>query len=329
MSDFCFSTELTRLFASDCFRDATADELKVLLAIVSENRKITDADRISELSGVSRARVLSAVTLWREAGVISELDAFAEIADEYSGAKCGRDGSLTVARDIRDEGLMELIEECAATMKRPTLSAEEVKEIHSLYAEKSLSAEYIVTLAAYLQSKQKNGDPLPIRKLIREGERLAGRGIETLEELELYLEKQSKTSSEEWEFRRLIGIYKRNLSEEELKFVGRWWGEFGFSSAIVGEAFNMATKQTNDAVSLPYMDKILEAWHTAGCTTVEECKRASESYRSELRSKNEEENKSPKNKKESTREVPKYSNFNSEDALMNALLRSYGDKDGK
>ena len=195
--------------------------------------------------------------------------------------------------------------------------------------DKSLSAEYIVTLTAYLQSKQKNGTSLTVRKLVREGEKLKERGIETLEELEIYLEKLSKTSSDEWEFRRLIGIYKRNLSADELRFVERWWREFGFSSAIVGEAFNIATKQTNDAVSLPYMDTVLEAWHKLGCKTVEDCKRASEEYREELRSKKDESEKGSRKKKDDTREVPKYSNFNSEDALMNALFRSYGDKDDK
>ena len=329
MSDFCFSTELSRLFSSECFREATTDELRVLLALISENRKITDADAISTLSGVSRARVLSAITLFREAGVIRELDAFAEIADEYSNNEKPRDSAVRVARDIRDEGLAELIEECAKTMKRASLSAEEVKAIHSLYADKALSAEYIVTLAAYLEAKQKNGEPLPVRKLVREGEKLASRGVETLEELELYLDRQSKTSSEEWEFRRLVGIYKRNLSSDELRFVKRWWGEFGFSAAIVGEAFNIATKNTNDAVSLPYMDTVLEAWHRLGCTTVEECREASEKYREELRERKTESTKPARKKADAAAEVPKYSTFNSEDALMNALLRSYGDKDDK
>ncbi len=324
MSDFCFSTELSRLFSSDSFRDATKEELRVLLAVLSLDRRITSVEELSELSGASRTRVLSSLTLWREAGVIRELDAYAELADEYS-RPTPEDGSQRVAKDIRDEGLGELIEECAKTMKRASFSAEEIKEIHRLYMEKSLTAEYIVTLAAYLQSKQKNGESLTPRKLAKEGERLVDKGVETLEELELYLDRRSKMTSDEWEFRRLIGIYKRNLSDIEQEYVKRWWGEFGFSSAIIGEAYSLATKETNDAVSLPYMNTVLESWHRAGCKTVEECIAKSERHRAELHSKDGRGDAKPRARKESTAEVPKYSNFDSEDALMNALIRSYGE----
>ena len=314
------------LFSTECFHDATKDELKVLLALLSENRKITNEERLSELSGVSRARVLSALTLWREAGVITELDAYAELSDEYSRPKA-KDSAITVARDIRDEGLGELIEECAKTMKRTSLSAEEIKEIHGLYMDKSLTAEYIVTLAAYLQSTQKNGERLTARKLAKEGENLVAKGIETLEELELYLDRKSKITKDEWEFRRLIGIYKRNLSDAEHEYVKRWWGEFGFSSAIVGEAYNRATKESNDAVSLSYMNTILENWHNAGCKTVAECIKESERHITESWDKGTKGEGRPGTRKEKNADVPKYSNFNSEDALMSALIRSYGQKD--
>ena len=326
MSDLCFSAKLEGLFVSDCFRDATADELKVLLAVLALERRITGVDELSSLSGVSRARVLSAITLWREAGVIRELDAFAELTDEYSKPKA-EDTAKTVAMDIRDEGLRELIEECAKTMRREAFSAQEIKAIHSLYMEKSLSAEYIVTLAAYLMAKQKNGE-LTVRKLAKEGEKLADKGIETLEELEIYFDRNIKVTSEEWEFRRLVGIYKRNLSDTEQEYVRRWWREFGFSSAIIGEAFNLATRDTSNAVSLPYMNAILDSWHKAGCKTVSDCIKESECHRDELRDKKPEKNSKPRAKKEKTADIPKYSTFNVEDALQKALERSYGKKDG-
>ena len=65
-------------------------------------------------------------------------------------------------------------------------------------------------------------------------------------------------------------------------------------------------------------------WHDAECKTLEEC-RARVNMRKQEKSKKANKS-SQKSQKTVEAEVPKYADFNSEDALLRALERSYGDE---
>ena len=83
-------------------------------------------------------------------------------------------------------------------------------------------------------------------------------------------------SGAEWEFKRLLGIYNRNLSKRERELINKWYYDFGFSDEIIGEAYDIMTMKDPSKISLPYMDKVLSHWNAEGCRTLDECKRLSE-----------------------------------------------------
>ena len=124
--------------------------------------------------------------------------------------------------------------------------------------------------------------------------------------------------------RRLFGIYGRTLTKSEREHFARWMHEYCYSAAIIGEAYDVTVAAIN-RISLPYINTILTEWHEAGCKTVEEC-RARINLRKHDKAKNAN-NNSQKTKKTATAETPRYADFNSEDALLRALERSYGDAD--
>ena len=121
--------------------------------------------------------------------------------------------------------------------------------------------------------------------------------------------------------RELLGIRGRALTKTERDFFKKWMHEFGYSKDIIGEAYDITVSATGDR-SLPYMDSILTGWHDADCKTLEECRTKAEMHKYEGKKKAN--NSSQKSKKTVEADIPKYSNFNSEDALMRALERSYG-----
>ena len=311
--------------ALDCFREASKDELKILIAIAASGGETVSAEALSKELGLSLARVKACITLFMESGVLTECDdgLLAEVEYEFEPDKkeCGKaESSLAVARSIRENDLYELNTEMELIFEK-TLETREIERITSLYTKKGLSPEYILTLAAYLKDKRQ---VLSVESIVREANKLISLEIDTLEELETYIQKKNEEIAGEMEMRRLFGIYGRTLTKTEREHFQRWMHEYGYSSTIIGEAYDVTVAAINK-MSLSYINSILTEWHTSGCKTLEECRTKINTRKHDnLKNAN---NSVQKTKKSTTAEVPKYADFNSEDALLRALERSYGDKE--
>lgn len=323
MTDGTFKVNLAGICELDCFRDATAIELKVLLAIASDTS--STVSELSERLGISVARVKACITLFEESGVLTkESDGLlAEVEYEFDPAKNEKDNndsSLEVARSIREYDLYELNCEMERIFEK-TLEAREIERITSLHTKKGLSPEYILTLAAHLKDKSQT---LTVEKIVREAAKLLAKEIDTLEELEIYISEKNDEIAGEMEMRRLFGIYGRTLTKSERDHFKRWLHEYGYSAMIIGEAYDVTVAAINK-MSLSYINTILTEWHDAGCKTLEECRAKINTRKSDnIKKAN---NNSQKTKKSTEAETPKYTDFNSEDALLRALERSYGESD--
>ena len=310
-----------RAHLSRSFGEASREELRVLVAVM-ESAEPLSVEQISSLASVSPARARGAVAFWSDEGIFTEGDGI-EITEEFvPTVRRGEIDEIPAARvalSIRDEGLAELIEECAEIMGKPALMTEEIKNLTALVTQYALTTDYIATLAAYLASKGK----LTAVRLRDRAIALVGRGVDTTEALEVYIKNKEKQSSAEIEFRRLLGIYNRSTTEIERNAFNKWSEEFGYSTAIVGEAYNVCVANTG-SLSVPYMDKVLTAWHEAGCKTAEECK----AFYASQRASEKPEGKSaagerPKHRSKSEPEKPRYGDFDVNDAFAAALKRSY------
>ncbi len=314
MSNYRIKTKKNPIFAS-CFSEASREELRVLVA-VSFNEGISDSD-ISAAAGVSPARAKSALALWLAEGVIEECcenTVTEEFADRLRPGELMETPAKEVAESIRDEGLSELIAECAALFKRPALTTEEIKCITGLATQYSLTPDYILTLAAHLASKTHLTAPALRDKAIA----LASKGIDTTEDLEIHLKEKEQESSNEYEIRRIIGVWRRTFSTSELAMIRKWFDTFGYSSVIVSEAYDICVMNTGD-LSFSYMDKILSSWHEAGCKTLEECKALRAVSKAEAKSSD-----TPKRgRSKSEPPKPRYGDFDVDDAFAKALARSY------
>lgn len=325
MTEGTFKVNLAGIINRDCFREASKDELKILVAIIASVGEELSVDALSDELGISRARIKACITLFEESGVISKCEdgLLAKVEYEFeptaNDKKNKRDGSLEVARSIRENDLYELNTEMENLFEK-TLEAREIERITSLYTKKGLSPEYILTLAAYLKDHRQ---VLTVESIVREANKLIANGTDTLEELEMYVKEKNEEIAGEMEMRRLLGIYGRTLTKTEREHFKRWMHEYGYSVNIIGEAYDVTVAAINK-ISLPYINSILTEWHAAGCSTIEEC-RAKINTRKHDNAKNVN-NSSQKAKRSATAETPKYADFNSEDALLRALERSYGDE---
>lgn len=315
------------LTEKDAFTEASQEELRVLLVLIERGGAIEDTAALATVARISNARAKAALIFWEEAGVIrpisgesseKERTVTEEFEERLALGKITERSAGTVAREIRDNNLADLLSECARMMQKPALGTEEVKIISALYTQYALNEEYIVTLAAYLSDKGK----LTAQRLGAEAERLIKRGIDCTEALVVHLEEKENEVGAEWEFKRTIGIYNRNLSKKEKEIVKRWYNDFAFDNAIIEEAYSINSRLYPNKVSYPYMDKILTHWHDEGCKTLEECKALSERERAALDAGKETANPPSIPRKKPT---PRYGDFDINDAFEKALLRSYGE----
>ena len=314
-----FGISLGSLTSSDAFSEASREELRVLLALISVGGEAESTEELAKLAKVSRARVSAALTLWEELGVIGEnIGKLTEEFDTENESDVEERKSVDVAESIRDENLASMLTECAYLMDKAALSTQEVKTVCALSTEYALSPEYITTLAAHLAAKGK----LTAVKLREEGKRLSGKGIDTLEALEQYVIERENESADEWEIRKTLGIYNRNLTPSEKDYFKKWTGEFGYSTSIVALAFDICVLNTGK-LSCPYMDTLLSAWHKAGCKTIEECRGANASHKAQGDSEANEKTQRKRTKTEP--EKPRYGDFNVNEAFKHALSRSFGD----
>ena len=181
MTRSTFRVNLEGITELDCFKEASKDELKILVAILAANGDDISPEELSEGLGISLARVKACITLFKEGGVLDECtdEPLAEVEYEFEPTKKDTknkaDTSLEVAKSIRENDLYELNREMELIFEK-TLETREIERITSLYTKKGLSPEYILTLASYMATK---GTP-NVSQLKNKAIRLYDKGIEPL-----------------------------------------------------------------------------------------------------------------------------------------------------
>ncbi len=318
-----YRTNRIRVIGNGAFAEASKEELRALLALIELQGEIDGVEELSEAAKISPARCKAALAFWEESGVISLDDGNPDIIEEFeerlTQGEIDEVPATKVAESIRDESLASMINECAMFMKQPCLSNTDIKNITALHTQYSLSPDYIATLAANLAGRGE----LTTRRLCNEAIRLSSKGCDNSEALDAYLKNLEESSGAEWEFRRILGIYGRNLSTSERRYFKKWSEEFGYSVGVVNEAYDIAVLNTKTGRGdLRYMDSILTSWHEAGCRTVNECLAKVEADK--LKRQGE---KTSKERKKSVPETPRYGNFDINEAFNNAIARSFGETD--
>ena len=192
--DKVYDVNLSCITLTEAFDEATESELRVLIALIERDGYI-GAEEIGHLTGLSRARVCAALTLWKEAAIVrpAESTAVGQVECEFEEdpllGELDEEESHEVAKSIRTGELADVIAECARLMNRPNLHTQEVKHITALWSQLALSGEYILTLAAHMAE----GGRLTAQRLSREADKLTKRGLDTAEALEAYIKSAEET----------------------------------------------------------------------------------------------------------------------------------------
>ncbi len=307
---------------SRVFREASKEELRVLVAVMENPFSFSSADEIADAAGVSRARALSAVTLFIAEGIfVREGDISYEFEERVDYEEPIERTSLEVSESIRKKGLAELYSELAKMMdKSEGLNNGEIKRIESLISDAGLSEEYILTLATYIHQKKN----LTVSKLCKEASKLSNADIDTVEVLNKYIkENEDRDYSLEAEFN--ITFNRKSAPDKvELEFYRKWTETYGFMPEVIKYAKEVNILSST-RYTYAYMDDLITKWHESGCTTLEDCKKAVELFRAQIAEEKRIENKEAMSKKSSKSKAPtpKFGDFDPSEAFEKALQRSY------
>lgn len=309
MSDF----RLKKASGKEEFLEASKEELRVLIAITENGT--AEPEKLSKICKMSRARTVSAISYWKEAGVLTDggPTVTEEFEERFRLGELEEKSSKELAEDIRNNELAELFTECSRLMKKPELTKKDAEYITALITELGLDVEFAAILAAYLAEDGK----LTPSKLFNKARDLVKEEIDDISALEAYICKMQNTSSFEREVKIALRI-RRETTENEKALFKKWGEEYAFSIKIVKLAYDCCVDAKGEYLP-KYMDTLLTDWHKNGCKTVEECRTRKEAKSAEIAASH-----STKRHKKTADSKPKYGDFDVNDAFKKALERSYG-----
>lgn len=145
-----------------------------------------------------------------------------------------------------------------------TLSTVDLKKLFGFYDYLALPAEVILVLLNYCVSTSKGRRP-SMNYIEKQAYRWADLEILTAEQAEEYVSSCRRQSDSAAKLGRIVGIYGRELTPTEEKYI-RSWVEMGFDSDAVSIAYDRTVTNTG-SMRWTYINKILMSWHNAGIHT--------------------------------------------------------------
>jgi DnaD/phage-associated family protein len=162
----------------------------------------------------------------------------------------------------------------ASSILGRSLGYDDHELLYSFHDYLGMSIETIVMMLEFAAKIKKTGR----KNLEKMANSWAENGILTYDDAEKYVKKLEKINQEEQKIVSVIGIYGRNPSEYEKKFVKGWAQLFNFSNELYTFAYSKTIERTGK-MSMSYMNKILQNWHSLGVKTEKDAIRIDENYR--------------------------------------------------
>ena len=149
------------------------------------------------------------------------------------------------------------------------LSPSDLQTLHSIHKWRGLSPNAILLLLHHCAGEQsRKCKPLTARVLDREAEAWEREGIWEEEAAEAYIHKKEISREASSKVFYKLGIFSREPSPTEKRFVTEWLG-LGFTVEAIAVAYDKTVTNTGK-LAWSYCDKILRNWHEKGWHTPEQ-----------------------------------------------------------
>lgn len=263
-------------------------QLKIILFLLRNSENTYTYEQLSELFSAHIEDVKDSVQFWVQRGVICDNQGeFTPVSEVVQQEKTVQEEKLEVKeekprarrRQVRltapdiisaaqivsaDTNLQHLLADVETALAKP-LSSGDTSKIVMLYDICGLPAEVIAMLVHYCVSIDK-GNMRTIEKI---GVEWADAGINTLESADAKIS-QIKQTNENWaKIKRAFGLKTvGSPTKKQLEYADKWVGQWHFSTEMLRQAYERCVDQTGN-LSMPYINKILNRWQSAGIFDVE------------------------------------------------------------
>lgn len=268
---------------------ADADELRVLVYVLSKEE--TDTEEIQSVLGLSETEVVSAVSFWRGAGLISvsgkgsrkiqkkELEA-CDVKDDNKTKKAPE----KIPESVRDtdtktytgEEIARIMEEKPELLSLLDFAQNRLGKVFSpsdiaklVYLEDYvlLTAPMIMRVIEYCVEIDKKS----MRYVEKTALSIYDEGICDYDALEAYFEKKKAARTGEGVVRRIVGVGARSFTSKEKEYISKWFTQYNSSEELISLAYEKTIANISKP-SLAYMSKLLESWHGKGYKTASDVK---------------------------------------------------------
>lgn len=313
---------------------ATAEDLRVLLAICADRRTREDITALSAAVGCGEMQVQASLAFWRGVGVLTVEEEAETASEEVAQTPIVSVPSVSPAVRHTDSiprytteelsDLLErrretavLIDECQQVLGR-ILNVREIGILVGLLDYLALDSEYLILLCAHCAALGKTS----IHYVEKVAQDMVAGGACTVEALQETLRREDAAREAESKIRALFGAQDRKLTQAERKYIRRWTEEWHFEIGMIELAYE-ATVDTIGEASMRYTDGILKRWQSEGLTTPEAVAESDERHRQAVERENA--NRGAGKDKTKSKNTSQGGSFDVDDFFEAALKRSYQD----
>ena len=253
--------------------DMGENELKIFLTLAMLEKSEGSADEeklISALDeyGIEKSGISEVFAFLRGAGLIEKVTLKAEEVKEEPKKEHKPTSRITYTSKELAEAVtksdFKAVVEYASRRLGKTFNTSELATLYSFKEYLSLPCDVIMLGIEHCVNEGK-GSLRYIEKLLID---FADKEINTYQKVEAYIKKREDYLSFEGQIRKMMGLGTRTLTSKETTFIGQWQ-VWEVSSELIKLAYDKTVEKTGK-VSMNYMHKIIESWHTSGFKTVSE-----------------------------------------------------------
>lgn len=290
-------------FIENYLKEANGVFLKVYLYALNLAVKGAEVDTVTIASELNllESDVIQAFTYWKSTGMIVEDSGVVEfcnkpmglLADEHTASVYPLQtqennsvankhyNSVEISENIsKNQSLSELVLLAQELLSKP-LSQAELETIYWFFDELQYSPESILLILDYCISKGKRN----FKYIEKVTVALHEQGLITPEQLIEYINEEEKKNSYIHNIQKGLGISDRSLSKKEEEYINKWYIDYSIPEDMILLAYEYCLINTSK-LSFPYMNKIIERWHSQGIKTRAEAESDNKKYKTQSNSSN-------------------------------------------
>lgn len=277
-------------FVENCIKNVGGGFLKVYLYALGLATKgvEVDTDTIAKELNMLESDVLQAFAYWKSVGMIIEDGGVVEflpkpqneeifpVADQtaYQEPKKTSYDSVEVAKKIAENNSLSEMVQVAQELLAKTLSPNELETLYWLNDELGFSAEAILLILDYCISKDKRN----MRYIEKVAIAWHEKGIVSTDQIMENIQAEEEKNTTAYRLRKAMGIADRPITAPEEAFLTKWCDDYKIPEDMIMLAYESCLLNTSK-LSFPYMDKIIERWHTEGINTRADAEADNQKYK--------------------------------------------------